>query len=77
MEVDLKIIEKVKSINKLFFLIRPKIDEDVESGMLKKTDHFNEEDLLLDIRDYVVKTIDFFRLVEAILKMTPTPEIRE
>ena len=96
MEVDLKIIEKVKSTNKPFFLIRTKIDEDVECGMLKKRDKFNEENLLSEIRDYVVKTTehllcaeedniflisnydeykwDFFRLIEAIVKMMPAAE---
>ena len=96
MDVDLKIIKKIKSMKKPFCLIRPKIDEDVECTMMRKKDQFNEEDLLLEIRDYVIKTTkhlscaeediflisnnhpykwDFFRLIEAIMKLMPAPEI--
>ena len=96
MEVDLKIIEKIMSMNKPFFLIRTKIDEDVECMTMKKKDQFNEEDLLLEIRNYVIKMTkhcsctekyvflisnydtykwDFFRLIEAIMKLMPAPEM--
>ena len=60
MEVDLKIIEKVKSINKPFFLIRTKIDEDVESMMTRK----REEDVSLEIRNYLIKTTKRFVCAE-------------
>ena len=52
---DLELIQKIKSINKPFFLIRTHIDEDAESMQREKTDRFNEEDLLSTIRNDILK----------------------
>ena len=64
MEVDVKIIEKVKSINKPFFLIRTKIDEDVECMLMQKKNLFKEEDLLLEIKNYLLKMTKHFSCTE-------------
>ncbi|XP_073238283.1 interferon-inducible GTPase 5-like [Porites lutea] len=47
-ENDLKLAWRTSSINKKFFLIRTKIDENVRAGRRKRS--FNEEDMLQKIR---------------------------
>ncbi|CAB4012332.1 interferon-inducible GTPase 5-like [Paramuricea clavata] len=54
-EPDLALIKKVKSINKPFFLIRTKIDDNVECMKRKQKVVFKEEDLLLEIRNYILE----------------------
>ena len=47
-ELDLKLARKIKSIGKNFFLVRTKIDADVQAERRKRS--FNEEALLQKIR---------------------------
>ena len=54
--LDLAMIHKVKSFNKSFFLIRPKID--LECKMKENKPNFKEEDLLSKIKNYIVKQTD-------------------
>ena len=90
---DLNVIQKVKSLNKSYLLIRTKID--AEWPMNKNKPEFKEEKLLAKIRDYTLKKTDqlseeiflissyyphkwdFFRLIEAIMKLMPDPETGE
>ncbi len=95
MSFDLKLIQKVKSLNKSYLLIRTKID--VECAPKNKKRQFREEELLSKIRDYIIKQTDqlscaeeiflissydpykwdFFRLIQAIVKIMPDPDISE
>ena len=54
--LDLAMIQKVKSLNKSFFLIRPKIDLDYK--MNEDKPNFNEEELLSKIKNYIVQETD-------------------
>ncbi len=51
---DLAVIQKVQFINRPFFLIRTKIDEDVESKKRIQKDRFKKEDLQVEIKDYIL-----------------------
>ncbi|CAB4009844.1 interferon-inducible GTPase 5-like [Paramuricea clavata] len=53
-EHDLAVVKKVKSLNKSFFLIRTKIDEDVECMKRKLKNRFKEKKMLLEIRNYIL-----------------------
>ena len=55
MQDDQEIIQKIKTINKPFFLIRTKIDLAAESMMKIKKDRFREEELLSKIRYNILK----------------------
>ena len=57
-ENDLLLAEKVKSMEKSFFLVRTKIDQDVRNERRKET--FNEEAMLNDIRKYCLKNLKSF-----------------
>ena len=93
--LDLNLIEKVKSVNKSYLLIRPKID--LEFARKSEKPQFDEKELISKIMDYIIKQTgrlscaenifiisnydprkwDFFRLIEAIMKIMPDPEIGE
>ena len=54
--LDLAMIQKVKSLNKSLFLIRPKID--LECKMKEDKPNFKEKELLSKIKNYIVKETD-------------------
>ena len=56
MQDDREIIQKIKTINKPFFLIHTKIDIAVESMIKLKNDRFREEELLSKIRYNILKS---------------------
>ncbi|CAB3999842.1 interferon-inducible GTPase 5-like [Paramuricea clavata] len=84
-ELDLAIIKKVKSIKKSFFLIRTKIDVEcmmnkdllskIKDYIVTRTKHLScaEEDIFL-ISNYYPFEWDFFRLIQAIIHVMPSPE---
>ena len=93
--LDLNIIQKIKTLNKSYFLIRTKIDVDGE--VINRKPQLDEPELLKKMRDFIVKQTgqmssaadiflissyypykwDFVRLIEAIVKIMPDPEIGE
>ncbi|XP_028404344.1 T-cell-specific guanine nucleotide triphosphate-binding protein 1-like [Dendronephthya gigantea] len=89
-ELDLEIIQKVKSTNKPFFLIRTKIDN--EYMLEKDRSEFDEEVYLDKVRKYVLEKTnlssevflisnydpckwDFFQLLQAMNDVLPVPEM--
>ncbi|XP_028404177.1 interferon-inducible GTPase 1-like [Dendronephthya gigantea] len=89
-ELDLEIIQKVKSTNKPFFLIRTKIDN--EYMLEKDKSEFDEEVYLDKVRKYVLEKTnlssevflicnydpckwDFFQLLQAMNDVLPVPEM--
>ena len=56
MELDLAILRKVKPINKLLFIIRTKVDIDIEFMQKRKSQI--EGEVLSEIRNYIVRYAD-------------------
>ena len=52
---DLKLAKQFESMKKPYFLIRTSIDYDVENKKRRKKDHFNEKELLENIKEKILK----------------------
>ena len=51
--LDKKLAEEITSMNKRFFLIRSKIDQDIANGRRRK--NFNKDEMFRDIKEYCSK----------------------
>ena len=52
---DLKLAKQFESMKKPYFLIRTSIDNDVENKKRRKKDHFNEKELLENIKEKILE----------------------
>ena len=70
-ENDLALAKKVKAINKSFFLIRTKIDQDYMNERRKKD--FHEEAMLTTIRDDCLENLKDFRGINRVVFLISNP----